>query len=144
MHMDSQAGRQIAAPLAHRITHDADAARVADAVVEVWQEVAVVLAPIIGQRGVAALYRRSLHLTRPAHPWLAATLEDAEAPLDLPALKSVLARQARTEAAAAGSTLLHTLHELLTSLVGPQLTERLLRPVWSTPLSGKPAQDISP
>jgi hypothetical protein len=144
MFMESQEGRGIAAPLAHRVVKGAAAAQVADAAVAVWLEIATALAPIIGARGVAALYRRSLHLARPVHPWLATTLEGTEHTLDLVTLKSVLAQQPGTEALAAASCLLHTLQELLTSLVGPSLTERLLRPVWTHPSSAPPAQDITP
>ena len=39
---------------------------------------------------------------------------------------------------------LQTFHELLATLVGPSLTERLLRSVWADSSSGPPAQDTSP
>ncbi|TXH34301.1 MAG: hypothetical protein E6Q92_13075 [Burkholderiaceae bacterium] len=47
------------------------ALRVADAAVTAWRELDAALSPIIGQRGVAALYQRSLYLTRIDYPWLA-------------------------------------------------------------------------
>ena len=43
-----------------------------------------------------------------------------------------------------GGALLQTFYELLASLVGPSLTERLLRSVWAHSSSGPPAQDTSP
>ena len=141
--MDNQESRRIAVPLAHRIGSDADAAQVADAIVATWQEIDAALTPIIGQRGVAALYRRSTYLAASAHPWLSAR-KGVQTVMDLAALKSVLARQSSADAAAGGGTLLQTFYELLATLVGPSLTERLLRSVWAPSSSGPPAQDTSP
>ena len=141
MLLDSKAGRQIAASLAARAGVAATASQIADATVAAWQGIDSALAPIIGQRGVAALYKRSLHLNRPLRPCLNAAIETTEALLGLAALKSVMAQQSASDAAAIGGELLQTFHELLTTLVGPSLTERLLRSVWTDFLSGPPAQD---
>ncbi len=134
----------ITATLAHRAGTGADAAHIADAVVSMWQEIDAALAPIIGQRGVAMLYKRSLYLIGPAHPWLAGTYAGVQAATDLVALKAVLAQQSSANAAAAGVAVLQTFYELLVSLIGPSLTERLLCSVWGNSLSGPPAQDPSP
>jgi hypothetical protein len=40
--------------------------------------------------------------------------------------------------------LLTTFYELLTTLIGPSLTARLLRDVWGSSLSDTPSQEISP
>jgi hypothetical protein len=141
--MESQESRRIAAPLAHRVAQDADAAQIAEAAVSIWQEIDAALTPIIGQRGVAALYRRSLYITGATHPWLAGTHEGVPTAMDLAALKSALAQQ-NSAAAVGGGALLQTFHELLASLVGPSLTERLLRSVWANSSSGPPAQDTLP
>ena len=143
MSIDSPEGRRIAASLAQRTGGPASAAQVADATVAVWHDVDSALNPIIGSRGVAALYRRSLFLQRSAHPWLAGALDGPGTAMDLATLKSVLAQQDSTAAAAAGGAMLQTFHALLTSLVGPSLTERLLRSVWASFLGGPPAQDTS-
>lgn len=142
--MDSQDDR-IALAVAQRAGESADAARIAEAIGEIWDRIDVALAPIIGQRGVAALYRRSLYLAAAAHSWLALQ-EDPQAPPDLVALKSSIARQPPPEAAAGGVALLQAFHTLLTSLVGPSLTLRLLDAVWTppSPTSGSSAQDPSP
>lgn len=89
------------------------------------------------------LYRRSLYLTSAAHPWLTGTPEEGPVTIDLEALKSVFTQQSSTHAIAAGGALLQTFHELLSSLIGLSLTERLLRPVWAPFSSGPPAQDTS-
>lgn len=143
MPMDTQQARQIAAALAQSAGIAATASQVADATAQAWQAIDLALTPIIGQRGVAALYRRSLHLNREAHPSLTRIAEEVNASLNLETLKAVLAQQGSDDAAAAGGAVLQTFYELLTSLVGPSLTERLLRSVWANFLSGSAAQDIS-
>lgn len=141
MLLDGKAGRQIAASLACQAGVCATAAQIADATVAAWQAIDSALAPIIGQRGVVALYKRSLYLNLVLRPCLNAAIETNEPLLGLVALKSVMAQQSADDAAAIGGELLQTFHELLTSLVGPSLTERLLRPVWTGFISGPPAQD---
>ena len=142
--MQSQDLRRIAAPLARRLAMDADAAQIADAVVALWQEVDAALAPVVGRRGVAVLLVRSVHVASAAHPWMAALVEDSRPALDPAALQSLLARQSSAEAAAGGSAVLRTVHELLTSLVGPSLSERLLRTVGARPSDTPPTHDTSP
>ncbi|WP_202845260.1 hypothetical protein [Luteimonas saliphila] len=132
--------------MAQRAGEGADAARIAEAIGEIWDGIDVALAPVIGQRGVAALYRRSLHLAAAAHPWLELR-EDAQAPADLVALKSAISRQDHPAEATAGAVaLLQAFQSVLTSLIGPSLTRRLLDAVWTppSPSSGLPAQDPAP
>ena len=136
--------RQIGVTLAEQVGEGADAARVADHVVAVWQQVEDALTPIIGQRGVAALYKRSLYLVIQDHPWLARLRETDPPAVDAAALRSALAQQDAAAAAAGGGALLQTFHELLASLVGPSLTERLLAAAWALPISGPSAQGTSP
>ena len=131
----------IAAALARRVAEGSDGAQIADAIFSAWQEIDAALSPILGQQGVAALYKRSLYLTAAAYPWLAGAFQGAHAAMDLTELKSIFAQQDGNNAAATGGALLQTFHELLASLVGPALTERLLRSVWEHLLSGAPAQD---
>ena len=119
----------------------ADAARVADMAIAIWKDVGIVLSPIIGQTGVAALFKRSVHLTRGAHPCLAAVLDDHAQPGELGALQAVLAQQTRATVMAANTALLQNFQDLLISLIGLSLTERLLRPVWDQPSSGQAEQD---
>lgn len=138
--VESQESQWIAVALARRAK---TAGQVADTMVATWQAIDAALSPIIGQRGIAMLYKRSLHVTRATHPWLTGTPEDGPATMDLMALKCVFAQQSSTHAIAAGGALLQTFHELLSSLIGLSLTERLLRPVWAPFLAAPPAQDTS-
>jgi hypothetical protein len=141
MSMDSQAERHIAASLAHRAGVKATAIQIADAVAAAWQAIDAALTPIVGPRGVAALYQRSLHLNRLTHTCLGPVAEAVQTSLDPAPLQSALAQQAAGDAAAIGAAVFQTFYELLTTLVGPSLTERLLRSVWAHFLSGPPAQD---
>jgi hypothetical protein len=122
-----------------------DGQKVADAAVQVWRRVAAVLSPIIGQRGFAALYQRSVYLQRGRDPWLAPAHEGVALSDDFPALRAALSQQPPERAAEAQSALLQTFQNLLVTLIGEALTERLLQPVWDTPSSsGPPAQDTTP
>ena len=137
-------GRRWPAPLADRVTYDASAEQVADAIVAICLEIDQTLHPTIGHRGVAALFNRSLSLTAAAYPWLARDQPGVLAAFDPSALKAALVQQSAAEAAAGGLALFQSFRELLASLVGASLTERLLRSVWAHPSSGPPAQDTSP
>lgn len=144
MSTGSQEGGQIAAPLAHRVGPAADAAQIAAAVFAIWEEIDDALTPILGPRGVAALYQRSLHLAAVAHPGLAARDESDPPAIGPAALKRALARQGSAIAAVAGNAFLQTFHDLLASLIGPSLTERLLLAAWENTLGRPPPQDTSP
>lgn len=91
-----------------------------------WQAVDAALRPILGSRGVEALYWRSLHLAADRHPWLVAGIDTAEFAMDLEALASAIRGQADAEAAAGSRAVTHEFLHLLVSLVGASLTARLL------------------
>lgn len=141
--MASPESRRTAASVMHRFAAAADAAQIADALVATWQEINAALTPIIGERGVAALYKRSLYLTSAAYPWLSDRHEGPQTSIDLVILKSVLAQQSSANAAAGGGALLQTFYELLTVLVGASLSEQLLHRVWVNSVGGPPSQDTS-
>jgi DNA-binding GntR family transcriptional regulator len=104
---------------------------VAAAFVDIRLEIDQALQPIIGDKGVAALFDRSLGLSAAAFPWLAQGPAGGLAGADPAALKALLAAQPASEAVAGGNALLQSFHELLASLVGRPLTDRLLRSVWA-------------
>lgn len=141
--MDSPESQRLSSSLEQLATQGADIGQVTAAIISAWSEIETALVPIVGQRGVAALYERSLYLTRVHHPWLTAVPENVDARMDLPALEAVLAMQGSGAAAAGGGALLQALYELLGSLIGSSLAEQLLRTTWSTKLGGLAAQDNS-
>ena len=125
-----------------RLARDrADATGVADVAVSIWRAVGSVLSPVIGQPGVAALFKRSIDLTRVLHPCLAPVANSVPDPGALAALRTVLAAQSQPDALSANAALLRNFHDLLTSLIGASLTERLLRPVWDKTFTDAVADD---
>lgn len=132
-------------PLAGRVDAGADARQLAHAVAGLWRDIDAALHPVIGHRGVAALFNRSVRLASRGHPWLAATAQQGGlGAIDPAALVAVLSQQPSAAAAAGGLALLHEFHALLTSLVGPSLTDRLLAAIWGQTAGGEPTQDQSP
>jgi hypothetical protein len=142
--MQSQERDSIAAFLDGAVSAGASSQEVAAHVTTTLVRIDLALSPIVGHRGMAALYKRSLHISRPMHPWLPTTVEGAESEMDLADLSAALATRTSADAAAAGTQLLKSFRALLTTLIGESLTERLLRPVWATLLSGPSARDTKP
>lgn len=117
-----------------------------DVAMTLWRTLHDNLSPIIGHRGMTALFRRSLYLTHARHPWLAPVCEAAaEQDTDaLDRLRSALLLQAEAEADAAHCALLDNFRNLLVTLIGASLTDRLMRPVPDNTSSGPAVQDTSP
>jgi hypothetical protein len=134
--MQSEALR-IQATIAALAAINADAEHVAGAAAATWHEIHAVLATVIGPGGVAALYQRALHLICGAYPWLTIADEDPVRAGEFAALQLVLAQQGSAQVVAANAALLQTFYDLLSSLIGVSLTERLLRSVRNNP--GAPA-----
>lgn len=145
--MQSTTNTRAMAWLSGRVATNADARQIADAIGAAWRELDQALSPVLGRRGVAALYKRSQHLNTATYPWLAQLNEGAHAQLsiDEEPLRALLAKRSEAEAAEAGSALIHTFTELLMTLIGVSLGERLLGPVWDlAPTRHTPAQDTLP
>jgi hypothetical protein len=125
---------------------DGDAPHIADATVSALREIEAALHPVIGRGGFDALYTRAVYLAGLPHPWLTGARGPASTPVNLVALRSVLAQQSSAEAAAGGVALLQTFDDVLTTLIGRPLTDQLLRCVALPPLSpsGVAAEDTLP
>jgi hypothetical protein len=136
--------QRVEARLALMVADGADATSIAEVACEVWRNMALALSPIIGQHGTAALYKRSLHLTRIEHTSLSAVHDAAGDVGDFTALHHALAGQSSADAAQANGALLKNFHDLLSSLIGAALTERLLRPALDKPSTHHAAQDPQP
>jgi hypothetical protein len=109
--------------------------------VATWQAVDAALRPILGGRGVAALYWRSLHLAAADHPWLVQDSVAVDPAMDLQTLAAAIGRQSPGEAAAGSRAALDKFHTLLVSLVGTSLTARLLASVPATRADTPKPQD---
>ena len=123
------------------------AAQIAQAVITAWHAIDDTLTPVIGAGGLVALYLRALHLAA-ADPGVSAVGDPGRLALSAttsPALlQALIARQSPAHALAIGSTFLQVFHGLLASLIGPSLTERLLRAVWTPSPISIAAQDTPP
>jgi hypothetical protein len=128
--MDSAAIRRT---LLLRVGEAGDTGTVAANTFATWQQVASQLVPVIGARGVDALFRRSLHLTSKAFPWLALAGNGGNSASLLVSLKTRLADLETASATEASHALLVTFIESLETLIGESLTQRLLGPVWAPP-----------
>jgi hypothetical protein len=140
--MDSPEGRRIHAALVRRCGRDGSAPVVAAAAVAVWREIAQALSPIIGARGVTALYGRALFLAGRVHPWLGSATDGLTIELDLDNLRTRIGARTDPGVLEGSAEFLLTFHDLLNSMVGPALAERMLGPVWDRPADGESAPDI--
>lgn len=121
--------------LTQHTTSDAtDASAVAEATISTWHQMADEIEPVIGTGGIDVLFNRSLHLTCTVFPWLTVPGHHMDSTLLLANIKTRLAAGEAAAAAEAGITLLVTFVEILSSLIGEALTERLLARAWMTPL----------
>lgn len=131
------------AALVSLVAAGASSSEIAEIAVKKWRELNAVLSPILGQQGVAALYKRSLHLKRNDYPWLVAA-DDREVVFgDFISLKTALAKRSSAEASAANLALYQSFHITLVSLIGESLTNRLLKSILDNPLNGDAVQDTS-
>lgn len=119
-------------------------AQLADEAVARWRELDSILSPIIGQRGVAALYKRALYLIRGEYPALIASHADDLPFGDFAPLRDFLTQQTSAEASVINLALYKSFYSILTGLIGVSLTERLLQTTTDNPSSGPAVQDPSP
>ena len=121
----------------------ADAERVAAISVAIWAAIHAALSPVVGARGSAALFKRSLHLASRGHPWLTSAYEGSSQAGDFTALRMALSKQDGATAGAAHDAMQRLFHDLLAELIGRSLTHRLLQAAWELPTSGSAVQDTS-
>jgi hypothetical protein len=111
-----------------------NASAIAAATVTIWPQISARLAPVIGAGGVDVLLDRSLHLTSASFPWLTRDADRGRTSA-LDGIKTCLGRQEASAALAASGELLSAFSELLATLIGDSLTDRLLGPVWALPIA---------
>ena len=118
--------------------------KVADAAIDLWEQMATQIISIVGEEGFNALYARSVFLAQRTFPWLAARSLSPQSDHRFAELKISLAEQAPVQARVANILLLITFTDILTSLIGEALTTRILRTAWGSEelMAGHP-NDIS-
>jgi hypothetical protein len=139
---ETAALRQLAARvLKHQAGPDADAAALAAASRRAYDELAGVLAPLIGQLGIDALAGRAVHLAQVEYPWLAETRESEPAEGPFTQVSVFLEQQDPALAAEAAGAVLAILMGLLATLIGESLTTRLIRTAWPDSFSDAGAEE---
>jgi len=116
--------------LRHQAGPDADAAALAVAARQVYDELAGVLAPLIGQVGIDALAARAVHLAQREYPWLAKAQNQEETEGPLSHVSISLEQQDPALATEAAAAVLATFTGLLVTMIGEPLTARLMRQAW--------------
>ena len=135
------AGRQIARRVLMRHAGPApDAAAVAAAASRAYEDFSRVLAPVIGDVGVAAMTDRALHLSTREYAWLPVR-EPGTADTPFPRALEVLGRQDPLLAADAAAAILGTIVSLLATFIGDPLAVRLVRQAWPGAFSGADTQE---
>jgi hypothetical protein len=116
---------------------------VADALITLWEQIASQIILIIGEGGFNSLYARSLFLSRPMFPWLPPG--SAQTPSDnrFVELKQSFERQPPLQANKANCVLLITFTDILASLIGEQLTLRILYSAWGDDQLGKINRELT-
>ena len=91
--METHLCHQLAETLALRLGKETSSEHFAHVISTICLEISESLNPVLGQKGVAALFQRSLVHTTNVYPWLAAMGEDMQAPVNIENLKALLTRQ---------------------------------------------------
>ena len=142
--MQARERDEIAAFFEGAVKAGASSQEVAELVATAFQSVEQVLVPIIGKVGITTLFKRTLHLSREAYPWLPQSpgTADGHEAKAVVTLTTELGKRTSLEAAAAGTQLLQTFDTLLTTLIGRLLAKQLCSPAWATFLSDRPQLDV--
>jgi len=128
---DVAALRQLAVRVSmHKAGQSPDAAALAAAARRSFDELARVLAPMIGQIGIDALAARAVHLAQWEYSWLANTRDPEHTDGPFAHVGMALEHQEPALATEAAAALLATFTGLLVTMIGEPLTARLTRQAW--------------
>jgi two-component system, OmpR family, response regulator len=117
----------LAASLARQLRDIAYSGQAADLIVATIAALCRALNPSIGKTGVGTMFGRSVRLAALGQPWLQSLQDTVAGAPDLAALKSLLEAQDVQETRKAGSSILRSFSDLLSGMVGLQLSGELLR-----------------
>jgi len=115
-----------------------DANSVAAATVAQWLQISARLNPVIGSHGVDVLFSRTLYLAGRSFSWLSVAGDQQLGAPSLEVIRARLGRQQTPVAVTASCEFLIVFTELLATLIGDSLTDRLLDPVWALAAPSSP------
>ena len=101
-----------------------------DAAIKLWEQMATQIVALVGEDGFNSLYARSVFLSQSTFPCLAAGSPSPQTDHRLANLKTSLEGQTAVQVVEACGLLLITFTDTLASLIGEQLTARILQTAW--------------
>ncbi|MDZ7585968.1 MAG: hypothetical protein U0938_14230 [Thiobacillus sp.] len=117
--------------------------KVADAAIDLWEQMATQIISIVGEDGFNSLYARSVFLAQPTFPWLAASALSQQNDQRFAELKKRLEGQTPSQAREANSLLLLTFTGILAALIGEPLTTRILCSAWGDDASTSTSKEFT-
>lgn len=116
---------------------------VADAAINLWEQMAVQIISIVGKGGFNSLYARSVFITQATFPWLEVRSVSSQAEHPFTELRMSFQGQESAQVIEANSVLLITFTDILVSLIGEQLTTRILHSAWGNDASIQADKDLT-
>lgn len=117
--------------------------KVADAAIDLWEQMATQIISIVGEDGFNSLYARSVFLAQPTFPWLTASSVAQQNDQRFAELKKGLEGQTPSQAREANSLLLLTFTGILAALIGEPLTTRILCSAWGDDASTRTSKEFT-
>ena len=117
--------------------------KVADAAINLWEQMATQIISIVGEEGFNSLYARSVFLAQQTFPWLAASSLSQQTDQRFAELKKRLEGQTPSQAREANSLLLLTFTGILAALIGEPLTTRILCSAWGDDASTSTSKEFT-
>lgn len=106
-----------------------------DAILAIWEPLATQVVSIVGEAGFNSLYARSIFITQKNCPWYVFPSQSPQTTGRLKELKMNFERLSPAQYNEANSLLLITLTDILASLIGEQLTLKILHSAWNKHIS---------
>jgi hypothetical protein len=116
--------------------------KVADAAIILWAQLATQIISIVGEDGFNALYVRSIFLRQSTFPGLPAIPLSPRTNHRFAELKISFEGQSPVQVREANSLLLITLTDILASLIGEQLINRILSLAWSAEIPNETGKEF--
>ena len=107
-----------------------DSTAIAAAASRAYDDLAQVLAPVVGDVGVAAMTDRALHLAARTYPWLPSSEPGAPDTRFTKVIEALQQHDDPAVAAAAGAAVFEAFLGLLATFIGEPLAARLVQQAW--------------
>jgi hypothetical protein len=114
----------------------------ADAAITLWEHLAAQIISIVGEDGFNALYVRSIFLNQRTFPWLPTGSLPPQTDHPFADLKMSFEGRPPAQASEANSLLLVTLTDILASLIGEQLINRILSLAWGAEIPNETGKEF--